>query len=326
MKIETIGFTDSAEEEMKAFLAKFDLDYDPQTDYTIGIYHEGELVATGAKYKDLFKMIVVDPRFQGEGLVSKIISKLKTRSFDEGYTNNYLFTKMKYEEMFSQVGFKKVIYCMGHILMEEGFPSFDQYLRKIREQVKTENNTAIVLNCNPMTRGHLQLIEKACNENEHVVAFIVEEDQSEFKFEDRIAIVREATKHLPNITVLPSSKYIISSATFPTYFLRNADDRNKLWAYVDALIFVKIAHTIRATKRMVGTEPLSPSTSQYNTALRNVLSHRKIELEKIKRFDIDGQVISASFVRANLDKPELVKKFVPEATYNFLKKNNYFTK
>ena len=50
--------------------------------------------------------------------------------------------------------------------------------------------------------------------------FLVEENKSVFPFDVRFKLVKQATKHLKNVHVLPSTPYIISRATFPTYFLK----------------------------------------------------------------------------------------------------------
>lgn len=52
------------------------------------------------------------------------------------------------------------------------------------------------MNCNPFTKGHKYLIEKASKENDVVHLFILTEDKSEFSTKDRINMVKLGTKHL----------------------------------------------------------------------------------------------------------------------------------
>ena len=75
----------------------------------------------------------------------------------------------------------------------------------------------IVMNCNPFTLGHQYLIEQASKESEEVIIFIVEEDKSVFPFNIRYKLVKEGCAHLKNVKVIPGTKYIISSATFPNF-------------------------------------------------------------------------------------------------------------
>lgn len=79
------------------------------------------------------------------------------------------------------------------------------------------------MNCNPFTLGHRYLIEEACSQVDILYVFVVEEDKSYFKFEDRIEMVRQGTKDLKQVQVLPSGKYIISKETFAQYFKKGAN-------------------------------------------------------------------------------------------------------
>lgn len=73
---------------------------------------------------------------------------------------------------------------------------------------------AIVMNCNPFTYGHRYLIEKAAEECDKLFVFVVEEDKSIFKFDDRIELVKRGTSDISNVVVIPSGKFMISSLTF----------------------------------------------------------------------------------------------------------------
>lgn len=79
---------------------------------------------------------------------------------------------------------------------------------------------AIVMNCNPFTLGHLYLIEYAAKEVTQLFIFVVEEDASFFSFDNRIMLVKEGTKHLKNVTVLPSGQYMISKKNLQLILIR----------------------------------------------------------------------------------------------------------
>ena len=55
----------------------------------------------------------------------------------------------------------------------------------------------------PLTLGHLDIIERASNIfDEVVVGFVVNlEKKTMFTFEERMDMIKEVTKHLPNVTV-----------------------------------------------------------------------------------------------------------------------------
>ena len=73
------------------------------------------------------------------------------------------------------------------------------------------------MNANPFTKGHQYLVEKA--KKVHIVyVFVLSEDKSLFSKEARFAMVQKGVAHLPNVTVPITEDYLVSSATFPTYF------------------------------------------------------------------------------------------------------------
>lgn len=77
---------------------------------------------------------------------------------------------------------------------------------------------SIVMNANPFTLGHRYLIEQAASQCHHLIVFVVQEDKSDFSFDDRLKLVDAGTADLKNVTVIPSSEFIISSVTFSEYF------------------------------------------------------------------------------------------------------------
>ena len=92
----------------------------------------------------------------------------------------------------------------------------EAYKQKLR--AKRAPIGAIVMNCNPFTLGHRYLVEYAAERVLKLYVFVVEEDKSEFPFADRIELVKQGVKDLPNVEVLPSGKFIISQQTFSGYF------------------------------------------------------------------------------------------------------------
>ena len=77
---------------------------------------------------------------------------------------------------------------------------------------------AIVMNGNPFTYGHMYLIEEAAKIVTYLYVMVVEEDLSEFKYVDRIRMIREGVRHIPNVSVVPSGSFVLSRHTFRAYF------------------------------------------------------------------------------------------------------------
>ena len=178
------------------------------------------------------------------------------------------------------------------------------------------------MNANPMTLGHLHLIEEAMNKSDLLHLFVVSEDESAFPMKIRKKIVKKATAHLDNVYVHDTSDYIVSSTTFPSYFLKDDDEATKIQAKLDAIIFKDyIAKALNIGHRYVGEEPFSKQTSIYNEAMKEVFKKdSSINLHVIKRLEVDGNIISATKVRNLLaeDKIDEVEKFVPKETFDFI--------
>ena len=205
-------------------------------------------------------------------------------------------------------------------------PQLDKYKEFIQSNAihKKHQVGSIVMNCNPFTLGHRYLIEYAAQQVDHLYIFVVEEDRSLFKFDDRIKLVKAGTAHLKNVKVLPSGQFIISAVTFSEYFDKANLDGTTVDTSLDVETFgSQIAPCLNISVRFVGEEPLDPVTAQYNQSMKEILPKYGVELHEIPRKEINGAVISASRVRRLLEEKNWneIKKLVPETTYMFLEEN-----
>ena len=140
-------------------------------------------------------------------------------------------------------------------------------------------------------------------------------------------MVKLGTADLPNVTVLTTGPYLISSATFPTYFLKEREKAETIHCLLDIEIFCGYyVPKFGITHRYVGTEPLSQMTDQYNTALKAHLPERGIILKEIPRLEQAGTPVSASAVRRHLVEKnfEIMEQLLPKTTYEYLKTHGYF--
>jgi cytidyltransferase-like protein len=183
---------------------------------------------------------------------------------------------------------------------------------------------AIVMNCNPFTRGHRYLIEQALEMVDHLIIFVVEEDRSLFSFHERFAMVREGTRDLENVTVVPSGNFILSQLTFPEYFLKIEDEDMTDNAEYDITLFAEtIAPKLHITYRFVGEEREDEVTAAYNLAMKKILPEHGVQLVEIPRKKVeDGNdtAISASLVRKRLEQESLeeLSDLLPESTVRVL--------
>lgn len=180
---------------------------------------------------------------------------------------------------------------------------------------------SIVMNCNPFTFGHKYLIDTASKEVDYLYIFVVEEDKSIFPFKDRFKLVTEGTKHLKNVKVLPSGKFIISTITFPDYFSKSSLKTIQYDASLDVNIFAeKIAPALNIKVRFAGTEPACNVTNEYNNLMKKILPQHNIEFKVIKRKNYNNKPISATNVRKLIDDKNIdeLKNLVPESTLKYI--------
>lgn len=292
-------------EEAGDLLSKCDLSVPSGVDYTAGVFDDnGKLVATGSLKGDMIQGIAVDPDYQGEDLTGKVFTHL-VQVADRN--SLYLFTKPGKVRQFEGLGMRHVATARPYAaLLEWGAESLKTYQQQIIQISANDDVTfdaencmisALVMNCNPFTKGHRYLAEKASRESGRVFLFVVEENASLFSFADRIEMVKMGTADLENVTVIPGGRYIISNMTFPSYFTKEENVANA-HAAMDAEIFAScIAPVLNVNRRYVGTEPFSPVTCIYNEELKKRLPKKNIEVVEVPRIEIEGSAVSASRVR-----------------------------
>lgn len=210
-----------------------------------------------------------------------------------------------------------------HYVTEARFKGITAYVTKLQEIAngKPDNCGAIVMNCNPFTLGHRYLIEQAASQIEYLYILAVEEDRSVFKFKDRFEMIRQGVADIPNVEVIPSGKFVISSLTFPEYFEKSKKPDMTVDTSSDIELFCEyIAPALNIKTRFVGEEPLDMVTNQYNTCMKEKLPKYGLNIIEIPRKEFNDAPISASRVRKLLEekKYEDVKEIVPQTTYDYL--------
>ncbi|GAA0784308.1 [citrate (pro-3S)-lyase] ligase [Hathewaya limosa] len=310
--------------EVKKFLSFFSLDLDKNIDYTLVIRQGEEIKGTCSKSGNVLKCFAISNELRGEGLSEKLITALNDKLFDEGIYHSFIFTKPENIPIFTGLNYKLVEQVNKVALLESGIYNIDKYLEKISQKyllTEKKERASIVMNCNPFTLGHRYLIEQAAKESEEVLIFIVQEEKSLFPFKVRYNLVREGVKDLKNVKVIEGGEYIISSATFPTYFLREKNDILNAYTDLDSKIFLRYyCSKFNIVKRFVGEEPFCKVTEFYNKTLKENFKKFNKKLIIIERKAEDGEKISASRVRELLKQGRLkdTKNLLPMVTFKFL--------
>lgn len=325
VKTEILDLKNSRDlQEVREFLACLGLAYESDLELTVVLRLNGVIIGTGSCQGDILRNIGIADNFQGLGLTAAIVTRLMQEQARRGILHHFIFTKPDKAHLFSGLGFNEIARAEPYVvLLESGLgsvASFCESVNKEASQLKPKR-AAVVANCNPFTKGHRALIERAARDNEAIIVFIVSEDRSLFPFQDRIRLVREGTRDLPNVLVVPSGKYIISDATFPTYFIRD-EDKDVAQTRLDVTLFAaEIAPRLGITARYAGEEPYCPVTKAYNQAMLDILPKYGLAVKVMERIEANGEIVSASKVREAIKKNdwETIQRLVPVNTYQYLK-------
>ncbi len=308
--------------QVTALLEDEQLHLDAHIDCTYGVFDDSDrLAATGSAYQNTLRCIAVHKQLQGEGLLPLLMTELISNRNEQGFFNLFIYTKQEAAVYFEKLGFYPIASVAGKLVfLENKRGGFEKYRAKLQ---KTGNYTgkigAIVMNANPFTKGHYFLIEQAAAEVDHLHLFMVSDQASLIPFPVRERLIKENTADFHTISYHRTDDYLISSATFPSYFLQDSDDAITVQAALDAELFIQIAASLHITHRFVGDEPFSHVTGLYNRVLEKILPKNGIDLHIIPRKTVGSVPISASAARLLLVQGKWTElaDIVPPPTLRF---------
>lgn len=284
------------------------IEFDKLIDKTFYLEENDLVIGTVSCYKNIIKCIALKSGYTGMGYFEKLVSEMINYLYQNGITHIMVYTKPVYEMQFKSMGFSVIAKTDNVVTLEYGTTNIEKellaYKKKIENHFGIEVNSsdigAVVINANPVTLGHVHLVETASKNHSYVIVFLLEEDLSFFSYKERMTLCYLAFLPYKNVLLVPSTNYIVSSLTFPGYFLKEETEKNKEWAKVDALIFKDHFMKILNVKmRYVGTETKG-YMKVYNDTLKEVLEDKLTIIDRIDN-------ISASTVRdlikaGNIDK------------------------
>lgn len=312
--------------QLDALLAQEGIRRDGHLDHTVGLYDQDyDLAATGSCFGNTLRCMAVDSAHQGEGLMNQVVSELVDFQCRRGNTHLFLYTKCGKIPIFSGLGFYEVARAEGQAaFLENRRTGFADYLTGLKNETVRSGLTgtmqgAVVLNANPFTLGHQYLLEQAAERCDLLHVFVVSEDVSLVPLAVRERLVREGSAHLKNLVYHQTDSYMISSATFPSYFLKDEDDVITAHARLDISVFVKIARALGISRRFVGEEPFSRVTSIYNQVMAQGLAGAGVDCTVFPRKAAGGRAVSASRVRELLRDGdfEALAPLVPKSTLHY---------
>ena len=312
-----------ASRQLDELLKQEGIERDKNLDYSVGLFDEDySLAATGSCFGNTLRCLAVSSGHQGEGLLNRIISHLVEYQFERGNTDLFLYTKCDTAKFFGDLGFYEIARVDGKVVfMENRRNGFIRYLDQLKKETAITGTRigAVIMNANPFTLGHQYLLEQASAQVDLLHVFIVSEDVSLVPLAVREHLVREGAAHLKNVVCHQTGPYMISNATFPSYFLKDSDTVIRSHAKLDIAVFLQIAQALGITDRFVGEEPFSQVTAIYNQVMKAELQKAGIACTIFPRKSDSDGAISASAVRALIQAGDMaaLKGKVPPATYGY---------
>ncbi len=315
---------------IKTFLRESDLSIDRTIRVFVTATQAGRLVACGGIADNIIKCVAVSPELRGEGLGLSLATELVNLAWEMNQTQLFLCTSTQNESLFRQCGFYPVARVPGVMVLMENSPCrLAQYAARLAHLRKPGKKIgAIVMNANPFTRGHQYLVQQAAAACNWLHLFLVREDTSRFRYQDRFDLVVAGTHGITNLTIHEGSQYIISRATFPCYFIKEKGIVDNCYTEIDLKIFRQsLAPALGITHRFVGSEPFCAVTEKYNRDMHYwlktpLLTAPPIERVEIERLKYKGTPVSASWVRKLLPAGNMqaISPLVPEATQHYLER------
>ena len=326
-------YRDSARKaQIVELLAAEGLGYDADIELFVVALREHQVVACLGLAGRILKCAAVRNDLQGHDLARRLVEEMNYVALERGRRHLFLFTKPCYGPIFAACGFHQLAEVPNTVVLLENSPiAINRYVKSLQKLRRDgERIAGIVLNANPFTLGHAHLVATAAAQCDVLHVFVVGEDTSLFSYEDRLALVTAGVAALPNadrIVVHPGSDYIVSRATFPSYFLKDAADLAKAATGIDLQLFRRyIAPALGIRHRYVGTEPLSAITNLYNDEMcywlmQAPLAEPTIDVHIVPRLCQEGAVISATQVRNFLMAGQIseIEALVPAPTYELIK-------
>lgn len=309
-------------EELDDFLQSLKLEYDNGITYTIIKWDDDGIAATGSLDGRVLKCVAVRPDLRGTTLLQEVVKELIEEAHAQGYEHVLLVTRPIHEERFQDMGFYTVEETDRLLLMEDRPDGLNEWLETV-PAAGDGIKGVIIANFDPITNGHMYLIQKAQLLCDKLYLFVLSDERGAIPAKDRLEMVKAAVAHIPNIIVCPAGDYQVSNATFPAYSLPDREAINRLSCELDLKLFAcKIAAPLGISHRFVGQEPYSPLTGKYNLYMKEILPQYGVSLVEFSRLRANDKGFFNSFaVRRLWDEKdfEALAELVPHSTLEYMK-------
>ena len=290
--------TDQDRDARDGLLAQAGLTADGDVTRSVVLYDGDMAIGTASRKDNVLKWFAIAPSFQGQGLMGMLLTPLVTEALASGVSRLFLVTKPDNVVLFRPFGFFLIAETSRMALLENRRNGLSSYLAAL-EGPRTGRIGAVVMHADPFTLGHRYLVEQASQRCDALHLFVLSTPGGLWTSGERFSMVRSGCGDLGNVFVHASEEYLVSPATFPTYFLK--EGATDAQAELDIALFLDaVVPALGIKVRFVGTEPEDMVTSAYNKELKEALPPRGVEVVEIPRLALAGKPVSASRVRAYL--------------------------
>ncbi|MBR4774674.1 MAG: triphosphoribosyl-dephospho-CoA synthase [Bacteroidales bacterium] len=356
--------------EVEAFLQANGLRMEALDAYYAIRDSSGAIVAGAGLSGEVVKCVAVSSAVRSEGLLTPLVSRIV--SSRPGACLK-VFTKPSYQAIFESLGFHLIASAPLAVLLENG-RGLEEYCSYLRSVTVPGRTGVVVMNANPFTLGHQYLLSQALKQVDHLYVIPVLEDVSAFPYAERVSMIRAfaasaglaaeenyfscgGSKNLfpsaianlthadaascpaptGHLSVLEGSPYVISTATFPTYFLKDLSTAAETQMQLDLDLYKRwIAPALGVSVRFVGSEPTDALTARYNELIPNAVviqravmpDHHRASAFHFSKNQFSPAIanlthadaISASMVRAALEQGSFreASALCPSSTWPYL--------
>ncbi|GAM77853.1 citrate (pro-3S)-lyase ligase [Vibrio ishigakensis] len=205
-------------DEIKELLDKQGLRYENDAEYFCTAHTaEGELAGCVGLAGNIIKYFAIQDAFKGEGLSRSMVTEVLLTAHQLGRKSLSIFTTPDKVAIFESMGFTPLTSLNRDSVLLINRPD---KLQQVQNELSTHGVSgdkigAIVMNANPFTKGHAYIAEQAASQCDWLHIFVVSENDQEFSFADRFAMVKQGTAHISNITVHAAMSS--SSANAPSH-------------------------------------------------------------------------------------------------------------
>ncbi|AHI52513.1 adenylyltransferase/cytidyltransferase family protein [Spiroplasma culicicola] len=306
--------------EVEDFLNHFDLKY-TKVDCTIVARVKNKIIGVCSKLNNLIKNVAVADEYKGMNLLNSLLTLIIKKINEQNFKNVFVITKFINKKIFLEMNFKLIYENENISFLTTDDSEFKKYKLYIESFNLKGTIGVIIMNANPMTKGHLSLIETASLQNDHVIIIPVKEEGSLFTYKERVNIIQKNIVQFNNVILIEGTEFLVSKNFFPSYFIKSDEQTIIEQCKLDVNIFCSLfSKFLNQVTRYVGEEPYSQTTKNYNEVIKEILNQKDIGIKIIKRSEFNGQAISASKVRELIYKQdfESLKNYVTKLTYEFI--------